>query len=38
MILTGDANAVARGKVPQRLVNRFMGRTIANLMRGRWLR
>lgn len=36
-VLARDANAVKRGRVPQRIGNRLVARAIGRAMRGRWL-
>lgn len=35
-VLLGDAQAIKRGRIGQRITNRLMGRLVARLMRGLW--
>lgn len=34
--LLGDVQAVRRGRIPQRAVNRALGRGVAKVLRGVW--
>lgn len=35
-VLLGDARAVQRGRIGQRITNRIIGRGVSRLMRGVW--
>ena len=35
-VYTRDVNAVAKGRVPQRVGNRIVGRAVSKALRGRW--
>lgn len=35
-VITRDVNAVARGRIGQRIVNRVVGRKVAKVMRSVW--
>jgi hypothetical protein len=36
-VLLGDAQALSRGRVAPRLLNRAAGRGVSGLLRGKWL-
>lgn len=36
-VVLGDVNAAQRGRLPQRVANRLIGRGVARVLRGKWL-